>query len=220
MQTRHSPLFLLGLTAILAASLLVQANAQDDPPLGEDLVRCRHCDDKGKMVCRSCEGKASSTRPAPNVTAEGDGPAASAISRMPKSPTKPDREKSPVDIAAVTENSASGTRDARNAAAAAPIPAPAAAARAIINAKPSCRQVFAQAVVSPARKPATPAMESAGFVVSPSPPGQSRERKTARVPGRGTKTRSIPVRWWKTSRSALIHWQPSGREKQRSIPGS
>ena len=57
MQTRHSLLFLLGLTAALAGSLLLQVNAQDDPPLGEDLVRCRHCDDKGKMACRSCEGK-------------------------------------------------------------------------------------------------------------------------------------------------------------------
>lgn len=57
MQTRHSLLSLLGLTAVLAGSLLLQANAQDDPPLGEDLVRCRHCDDKGKMACRSCEGK-------------------------------------------------------------------------------------------------------------------------------------------------------------------
>lgn len=74
MQTRHSPLFLLGLTAILAASLLLQANAQDDPPLGEDLVRCRHCDDKGKMACRSCEGKGKLYKTCPQCNGGGRRP--------------------------------------------------------------------------------------------------------------------------------------------------
>ena len=74
MQTRHSPLFLLGLTAILAGSLLVQANAQDDPPLGEDLVRCRHCDDKGKMACRSCEGKGKLYKTCPQCNGGGRRP--------------------------------------------------------------------------------------------------------------------------------------------------
>ena len=74
MQTRHSPLFLLGLTAILAASLLLQANAQDDPPLGGDLVRCRHCDDKGKMACRSCEGKGKLYKTCPQCNGGGRRP--------------------------------------------------------------------------------------------------------------------------------------------------
>ena len=56
MHTRHPPLFLLGLAAILAC-LLMQAYGQDESLPGDDLVRCRQCDDKGKMACRSCEGK-------------------------------------------------------------------------------------------------------------------------------------------------------------------
>ena len=56
MQTRHSPLILLALVAVLAA-FLVQGQAQEDPPLGDDFVRCRQCDDKGKMACSVCDGK-------------------------------------------------------------------------------------------------------------------------------------------------------------------
>lgn len=74
MQTRHSLLFLLALTAVLAGSLLLQANAQDDPPLGEDLVRCRHCDDKGKMACRSCEGKGKLYKTCPQCNGGGRRP--------------------------------------------------------------------------------------------------------------------------------------------------
>jgi hypothetical protein len=73
MQMRHPPLFLLGLTAILTG-LLLQANAQDDPPLGENLVRCRHCDDKGKMTCRSCAGKGKLYKTCPQCNGGGRRP--------------------------------------------------------------------------------------------------------------------------------------------------
>ena len=52
----------------------MQANAQDDPPLGEDLVRCRHCDDKGKMACRSCEGKGKLYKTCPQCNGGGRRP--------------------------------------------------------------------------------------------------------------------------------------------------
>lgn len=56
MQTRHSPLSILGLAAILTG-LMMPADAQEDPAPGDDFVRCRQCDDKGRMACGGCDGK-------------------------------------------------------------------------------------------------------------------------------------------------------------------
>ena len=73
MHTRHPPLFLLGLAAILAC-LLMQAYGQDESLPGDDLVRCRQCDDKGKMACRSCEGKGKLYKTCPQCNGGGRRP--------------------------------------------------------------------------------------------------------------------------------------------------
>ena len=73
MQTRHSPLILLALVAVLAA-FLVQGQAQDDPPLGDDFVRCRQCDEKGKMACRACDGKGKLYKTCPQCNGGGRRP--------------------------------------------------------------------------------------------------------------------------------------------------
>ena len=73
MHTRHPPPFLLGLAAILSC-LLMQAYGQEESPPGDDLVRCRQCDDKGKMACRSCEGKGKLYKTCPQCGGKGRRP--------------------------------------------------------------------------------------------------------------------------------------------------
>ena len=73
MQIRHSLLLLLALVAILAG-FLVQGQAQEDRPLGDDFVRCRQCDEKGKMACRACDGKGKLYKTCPQCDGGGRRP--------------------------------------------------------------------------------------------------------------------------------------------------
>ena len=73
MQTRHTLLPLFALVALLAV-VLVQGQAQDDPPLGDDFVRCRQCDEKGKMACRACDGKGKLYKTCPQCNGGGRRP--------------------------------------------------------------------------------------------------------------------------------------------------